>query len=167
MESENNATIKRTVEYSKVETVHLMHPEDLNAAGRLYGGTLMSWIDDVAVLVAKRHTGMDVVTGSVDNLKFLRGAGIDDVIVIKGKTTHVGNCSMEIKVETYVEHLDGKKELVNRAFLTLIGLDENGKPAKIPELILETDEDREDWEKANARREIRKTQRAEGFHFYG
>ena len=157
---------KKTVKDSYIETVHLVHPENLNAAGRIYGGTLMSWIDDVAVLVAKRHTGMEVTTASVDNLKFLRAASIKDVVVIKGKATHVGNTSMEVKVETFVEHLDGTRELVNRAFLTLVGLDTEGKPTTIPKLTLLTDEDREEWGRAQTRREIRMKQAEEGFHFY-
>lgn len=159
----NNA---KTVNQSRIETVHLVHPADMNAVGRLYGGTLMSWIDDVAVLVAKRHSGMNVTTASVDNLRFLQGANMKDAIVIKGKATHVGNTSMEVKVETYVEHLNGEQELVNRAFLTLVGLDNNGKPTKLPELILETDEDKMEWERAQTRRDMRQKQRKEGFHFY-
>ena len=156
----------KTVKESCVETVHLVHPGDLNAAGRIYGGTLMSWIDDVAVLVAKRHTGMSVTTASVDNLKFLRAARLKDIVVISGKATYVGNTSMEIKVETFVEHLDGSRELVNRAFLTLVGLDEAGRPSPIPKLTLITDEDKEEWGRAQKRREIRMEQAKEGFHFY-
>jgi len=156
----------KTVSQSLVETVHLVHPSDMNAVGRLYGGTLMSWIDDVAVLVAKRHTGMNVTTASVDNLRFMHSAGIKDTVVLIGKATHVGNTSMEIKVETYVEHMDTTRELVNRAFLTLVGLDENNRPAKLPSLILETEEDRKEWERAQIRRDVRKKQREEGFHFY-
>lgn len=158
--------IEKTVSDSAVETVQLVHPEHLNAAGRIYGGTLMSWIDDVAVLVAKRHTGMEVTTASVDNLKFLHAATLKDVVVIKGKATHVGNTSMEVKVETYVEHLDGKRELVNKAFLTLVGLDDAGHPTPIPKLKLVTDEDKEEWGFAQKRREIRMKQEKEGFHFY-
>ena len=156
----------KTVSQSKIETVHLVHHSDMNAVGRLYGGTLMSWIDDVAVLVAKRHTEMNVITASVDNLKFLRGAGMKDMVVLVGKVTHVGNTSMEVKVDTFVEHTDGSRELVNRAFLTMVGLDENNKPARIPRLILETEEDKTEWERANTRRQVRKAQREEGFHFY-
>lgn len=157
---------KRTVADSVVETVHLVHPEHLNAARRIYGGTLMAWIDDVAVLVAKRHTGIAVTTASVDNLKFLRAARLKDIVVIKGKATFVGNTSMEVKVETFVEHLDGKRELVNKAYLTLVGLDENGIPTPIPKLELITDEDKEEWGYAEKRRKIRKKQEIEGFHFY-
>ena len=156
----------KTVKESCVETVHLVHPGNLNAAGRIYGGTLMSWIDDVAVLVAKRHTGMSVTTASVDNLKFLRAARLKDIVVISGKATYVGNTSMEIKVETFVEHLDGSRELVNRAFLTLVGLDEAGRPSPIPKLTLISDEDKEEWGRAQKRREKRMEQANEGFHFY-
>ena len=156
----------KTVKESCVETVHLVHPGNLNAAGRIYGGTLMSWIDDVAVLVAKRHTGMSVTTASVDNLKFLRAARLKDIFVISVKATYVGNTSMEVKVETFVEHLDGSRELVNRAFLTLVGLDEAGRPSPIPKLILISDEDKEEWGRAQKRREIRMEQAKEGFHFY-
>lgn len=157
----------KAVRESKVENYHIIRPSDLNSVGRLYGGTLMSWIDEVAVLVGKRHSEMGVTTGSMDNLKFLKGAYLQDMLILKGKVTHVGNTSMEIKVETFVEHSAGEQELINRAYLTLIGLDENDKPARLPRLILETEEDHQEWERANARREIRKKQSKEGFSFYG
>lgn len=157
----------KTVAESKVETVHIIRPTDLNDAGRLFGGILMQWIDEVAALVAKRHSQMNVTTASVDNLRFLQGAFQRDVIVIIGRVTHVGNTSMEVKVETYVEHTDGKRDLINRAFLTEIGLGEDNRPAILPRLILETEEDRKEWERAEMRRTLRAKQRKEGFHFYG
>ena len=59
----------KTVKESIVETVHIIRPSDLNDAGRLFGGVLMQWIDEVAALVAKRHSQMNVTTASVDNLQ--------------------------------------------------------------------------------------------------
>ena len=59
---------------SVVETVHIVRPNHLNSAGRLFGGILMQWIDEVAGLVGKRHTHCNVITASVDNLRFLKGA---------------------------------------------------------------------------------------------
>ena len=88
----------KTVKESIVETVHIIRPSDLNDAGRLFGGVLMQWIDEVAALVAKRHSQMNVTTASVDNLQFLHGAFQRDVIVIIGRVTHVGHTSMEVKV---------------------------------------------------------------------
>lgn len=161
-----SATEGRSVKQSKVETVHLVRQEHMNSVGRLHGGTLISWIDDVAAIVARRHSHMKVTTASVDNLRFLRSVALDDTVVIIGKATYVGNTSMEIKVETYVEQINGDRNLVNRAFLTLVGLDDNNKPAKLPPLILETADDKMEWEKSKNRYNIRKKHREEGTDLY-
>ena len=157
----------KTVAESKVETIHLVMPSEMNDSGRLFGGRLMCWIDEVAGLVGRRHAQMNVTTGSVDNLKFLRGAYLRDMVVVSGKVTHVGNASMEVKVESFIENSTGERELINRAYLTMVGLDENDKPCRLPRLILETDEDYQEWQRAEMRREIRRRQSSEGFHFYG
>lgn len=59
----------KKVSDSVVETVHLIRPQHLNPVGRLFGGMLMQWIDEVAGLIAKRHSHMTVITASIDNLK--------------------------------------------------------------------------------------------------
>lgn len=154
---------KREVSESIVETVHMVRPNHLNASGRLFGGVLMQWIDEVAGLVAKRHTRMNVTTASVDNLKFLHGAYQRDVVVIIGKATYVGRTSMEVKVDTYVEHDDASRTLINRAYFTMVGLDKDDKPAAIPGLVLTTSQQEEEWEKAKKRREMRMLRKEEGF----
>lgn len=148
--------MSKRVSDSMVEIAHIVRPTDLNNAKRLFGGTLMSWIDEAAVIVAKRHANMNVTTASVDNLSFLNAAYMRDVVVLIGKITYVGNTSMEVKVESFVEHIDGSRELVNRAYITLVGLDDNGIPTKVPELILENEEERIENENAKVRRQIRK-----------
>ena len=157
----------KTVAESRVETIHLVMPSDMNDSGRLFGGALMCWIDEVAGLVGRRHAQMNVTTGSVDNLKFLRGAYLRDMVVVSGKVTNVGNASMEVKVESFIENSTGERELINRAYLTMVGLDENDRPCRLPRLILETEEDQMEWQRAQTRREIRQRQSSEGFHFYG
>ena len=145
----------RKVSESLTETVHMVRPNHLNAAGRLFGGILMQWMDEIAGLVAKRHTRKNVITASVDNLRFLRGAYQRDVVVITGKVTYVGNTSMEVRVDSYVEDLDGVRTPINRAYFTMVALDENDKPCTVPRLTLTTDEEREEWEKAKLRKEVR------------
>ena len=66
------STTTKKVSDSATETLHIVRPNHLNAAGRLFGGVLMQWIDELAGLVAKRHSHMNVTTASVDNLRFLR-----------------------------------------------------------------------------------------------
>ena len=154
---------ERRVADSRVETVHMGRPNHLNAAGRLFGGILMQWLDDVAGLVAKRHTRSNIITASVDNLRFIQGAYQKDVIVIIGKATYVGNTSMEVRVDTYVENMDGMRRPINRAYFTMVALDENDKPKRVPRLILESEEEKAEWEAAKKRREMRIKRKEEGF----
>ena len=157
------AAESKRVSDSIVETVHIVRPNHLNGSGRLFGGILMQWIDEVGGLVAKRHCRKSITTVSVDNLQFIHGAYPGDDIVIIGKITHVGNTSMEVKVDTYVEDENGDRILINQAYLTEVALDKNDRPTKVPRLLLETKEEKKEWEAAVKRREIRKLQKSEGF----
>ena len=153
----------KTVQESIVETVHIIRPSDLNDAGRLFGGVLMQWIDEVAALVAKRHSQMNVTTASVDNLQFLHGAFQRDVIVIIGKVTHVGHTSMEVRVDTYREEQDGTRHPINRAYFVMVAMGDNGRPTPVPGLILENNGERMEWDNAVKRRELRLVRKKEGF----
>ena len=145
----------KTVDDSRVETVHLIRPTHLNGADRLFGGILMQWIDEVAGIVAKRHSMANVTTASVDNLTFLHGAYQNDMVVIKGKLTWVGSTSMEVCVDTYVENLQGERHRINNAHFMMVALDENGKPVKVPKLILRTEDEHLAWSHGEERRRIR------------
>lgn len=148
---------------SMIEQVYQVRPEHLNGAGRLFGGKLMEWIDEIAGLVAIRHTQTNVVTASVDNLRFIRGAYQNDLLVLIGKVSYVGNTSMEIRVDTYVEDLKGMRKPINRAYLTLVAIDDEGTPMQIPGIILENESDKAEWEAAKRRKELRVQRKKEGF----
>ena len=145
----------KTVDDSRVETVHIVRPNHLNGANRLFGGILMQWIDEVAGIVAKRHSMGNVTTASVDNLTFLHGAYQNEMVVIQGKMTWVGNSSMEVCVDTYVENLTGERKRINNAHFMMVALDENDKPVKVPRLILQTEDEHLAWAHGEERRRIR------------
>lgn len=153
----------RTVEESRVETAHIVRVGHLNGAGRLFGGMLMQWLDEVAGVVAKRHSRSNVITASVDNLQFLQGAWQEDLIVIIGRLTYVGNTSMEVRTDAYVESREGIRRPINRAYFTMVALDEEGHSKRVPRLILETEVQRAEWEAGEKRREMRIRRRKEGF----
>ena len=148
---------------STIEHVYQIRPEHLNGAGRLFGGRLMEWIDEIAGLVGMRHAQTDITTASVDNLKFIHGAYQNDLIVLIARLTYVGNTSMEVRVDTFVEELDGTRKQVNRAYLVLVALDEHEKPVPVPGLLPETDEEKAEWEAGVRRHELRRQRRAENF----
>ena len=154
----------RTVAYSKTEQVHLVQPADLNGGGRLFGGNLLKLIDEVAAIVAMRHTGLKTVTtAAVDNLVFKSGAYVNDLIVLIGYITYTGRTSMEVRVETYVERGDGMRYPINRAFMVMVASDENNCPTPVPQLILENDVQEEENLMARKRQELRLERRKIGF----
>jgi len=145
----------KTVDESRVETVHIVRPAHLNSANRLFGGILMQWIDEVAGIVATRHSQCSVTTAAVDNLVFLHGAYQHDLIVISGKVTWVGTSSMEVCVDTYVETPAGQRHRINNAHFIMVALDDKGVPVQVPRLILQTEDEKLDWAHGVERREIR------------
>lgn len=154
----------KTIEDSRTEQVHLLRYEDINGEGRLFGGKLVSWIDEVAGTTAKRHAETRATTASIDNLVFKNAAFLDELVVISGRVTYVGNTSMEVRVDTYVEEFGGVRRPINRAYLTMVSLGQDGKPAPIRYGIeVNTVEQQGEWEGALKRIELRKTRRAEGY----
>lgn len=154
----------KSIDDSKTEQVHLLRYEDINGENRLFGGQLISWIDEVATTVAKRHTGMKVTTACIDNLQFKHPAFLDDLIVIIGYLTYVGNTSLEVRVDTYLETLDGVRKPINRAYLTMVALSTEGKSAPIPYgLKIESESQKYEWNSAVKRIEFRKSRQQDGF----
>ena len=153
----------RTVEMSETEQVHLITPSDLNSYGRLFGGRLMQWIDEVAGIAAIRHAGCPITTAAVDNLQFKEGAGEGDLIVLRAWLTYVGNTSMEVRVDTYVEDMSGKRRVINRAYLVEVAVDEDGQPLRVPRLKPHSPEQYAEGDNGLRRQQLRKERREEGY----
>lgn len=148
---------------SRTTQTHLIRYQHMNGQGQLFGGMLLQWIDETAGIVALRHTGGAVITAAVDNLVFKFPAYLNDLIVLKGSITHIGRTSMEVRVDTYVESLDGTRTLINQAFLVMVSLDAGGKPAEIPPITLETEEEHAEWAMGEKRYALRKERRKQNY----
>jgi acyl-CoA hydrolase len=154
---------QKHVEDSRTENTYLIMPKHINGYGRLFGGILLQWIDEVAGIVAHRHAGSIVTTACVDNLNFKAGAYLGDTVVLIGRMTYVGKTSMEVRVDTYAEDADGTRRMINRAYEVLVALDENDKKIEVPGLIVETEAQRAEWIGGEKRYKLRKQRRKEGF----
>jgi acyl-CoA hydrolase len=148
---------------SLTEQVQIIMPSHCNGDNRLFGGQLMQWIDIVACVVARRHCGNNVTTAAIDNLKFKEGAFINNTLVLIGRITHVGTTSMEVRVDTYVEDLTGIRKVVNRAYLVIVALSEDGLPVEVPRLTIETEAERAEWEAGIKRHALLIERRKEGY----
>ena len=114
-------------------------------------------------MVARRHSHCNVTTASIDNLQFKAAAHVNDTIVLFGQITYVGHTSMEVRVQTYVESMDGMRRLINRAYLVMVALDKNEKPTEVPGILPETMEEKLEYEAGQKRNALRKQRRAEQF----
>ena len=152
----------RRVRDSVNEVNQLVLPHHANVHGSLLGGTVMHWIDMAAAVVANRHSRRPVVTAAFDEMSFLAPIRIGEVALLKGRITLVDRSSMEIRVEVESENLlTGERRHTSTAFVTFVAIDPlTGRPAPVPPLLLETEEERAEHARALVRRRLRLERRA-------
>lgn len=143
---------------SVTESAKIIRSKDINGQSRLFGGRLMEWIDEVAALAAMRHCEGLVTTCAVDHLVFKHGAHLNQVVVLQSRVTYVGNTSMEVRVDTFVEDVTtGDRQLINRAYLIFVHVDEQGTPIPIRYgLELTSHAEQREWDAAAKRAESRR-----------
>lgn len=146
----------KTVRETSVTMVQVMMPQDANPAGNVHGGNIMKLIDTAAGVVAGRHARRNAVTASIDKLEFHNPVFIGDVLFLKASINMAGNTSMEIGVRAEAENsITGEVRHTASAYLTFVALNEAGKPAGVPGLIPETDEEKRRNREAMARKKAR------------
>ena len=129
----------KKVKDSSVVMVQVMAPQDVNSAGNVHGGVIMKLIDSAAGVVAVRHARTNAVTASVDRLDFHHPVFVGNLVTLKASLNLVGKTSMEVGVHVESENLfTGEIRHTASAYLTLVALDKDGRPAEVPPLIPET-----------------------------
>jgi len=125
------------------------------AAGVLFGGVMMQWIDVCAGVAAMRHSAGLVVTASIDRLDFICPVHVGDIVVLQAQVNYVHKTSLEVGCRVETEDMkSGARRYTTKAYLTFVAL-EDGKPRLVPELTLETDDDRRRYAQALERRNER------------
>ena len=141
---------------SKSEMTVRMFPSNANPSGNVFGGYILKQIDLIAGLVAQRHAQTNAVTASIDRVNFLKPAFVGDVLVLHARLNYVHRSSMEIEISVSAENLaKGTSTLTGTAFVTMVALDKNSKPTQVPELILESEEDKRKFAEGKLRMEQR------------
>jgi acyl-CoA hydrolase len=138
-------------------SVQIVMPQHCNGyqTPRLFGGQLMAWIDVIGAVAARRFAHCAVTTVCVDHLDFIAPAHLNDTVVQEARVTWTGSTSMEVRVDSFVERLDGSRDMVNRAYAVYVALDENEHSAPVPPFTPETEEEKKEYEAAVQRRMIR------------
>lgn len=138
----------------------VMQPTEANIYGYVHGGEIMKLVDEAAYASAMRLARCNVVTACVDELSFEHPVHIGNLLILKSQVNYVGKTSMEVGVLIQTENLkEGLIDTVGSAYLTMVALDDLGRPTTVPQVIYETATDRERAARAKARREQRLTRR--------
>jgi acyl-CoA hydrolase len=143
---------------TRISLSRVMTQLDVNLLGNVHGGVMMKLVDDVAGLVATRHSNGPAVTASMDEMAFLNPVHVGDLLHTHAQVNWTGNTSMEIGVRVEAERWDraGAEPMhVASAYLVFVAIDAEGKPRPVPPLILQSFED----ERRNNEARIRRTHR--------
>lgn len=128
---------------SRASVVRLMVPSDANFMGSVFGGVVLSEIDRVAFITANRHAKQPCVTASFDRVDFLAPVHVSDVVDFDAMLTWVGRSSMEVWIRVRAEGLSGSPSRpVAQAYVTMVAVGPEGRPAAVPPLQLESAEER-------------------------
>ncbi len=139
-----------------IDQVVEVFPNDLNPHGTLFGGRLMQLVDNLAAIVAKRHSGKVCVTLGIDSVRFLNPARRGDILVCKASVNKTWKTSMEIGVKVIAEDFRTleQKDILS-AYFTFVAMDDELKPIEIIPVIPETPEQMQRFSAAEKRRHYR------------
>ena len=144
----------RPMSYSRGEITTFVMPHMQNVLGDLFGGELMTLVDQAAAVAAIRHAGGPAVTASIDRVDFREPIHLGELVTCESTVDFVGNSSMDITVEVYAERVStGERRHTHTAHVVFVAIDMNGKPKRVPRLLAETDEQRARYERARLHRE--------------
>ena len=133
----------------------LVLPSETNPIGNMFGGELLARMDRAASIAARRHSRRSVVTASVNHVAFSKMIPLGSVVTVEAKVSRAFSSSMEIFMDVYIEDREsGDRSISNEAIYTFVAVNESGVPVKVPELIPETDLEKERYEAALRRKQL-------------
>lgn len=131
-------------------------PNDTNTLNNLMGGRLLHWMDIAAAISAQKHSNNIVVTASVDGVSFREAIRLGDVVTLKAYVTRSFNTSMEVYIEVWAQNIPrGERYKCNDAYYTFVAIDSRSKPVAVPAVVPETEEEKQKFEGALRRRQVR------------
>lgn len=148
-----NITNGKSAACSVSEFVQILRKANMNGADRLFGGHLITWMDEVAAVSARRYAEGPVTTACIENMRFLRPAHLNETLVVTGRVIYTGRTSMVVLVTAETEAYNGERTLIADAHFILVALDENEHPRAVAPLIPTTNEEKALYEEVKKRRE--------------
>lgn len=152
--------MEKTPRASFTEMTELVLPQHGNVLGGAFGGTVLAWIDICGAIAAQRHCNRVAVTAALDEVNFVEPIRVGDVVVLSARVNAAFTSSLEVEVEVKVEDAkSGERRRCVDAFMTFVAVDDDGKPCRVPALVLETADDERRAREAGDRRAARLARR--------
>ena len=134
----------------------LMTPTMANFSGKVHGGTLLKYIDEVAYACASRYAGCYAVTLSVDQVTFRQPINVGELVTFLAKVNYTGRTSMEIGIKVVTENIRERSvRHTNSCFVTMVAVGDDGKPIPVQPLDISHPDDKRRFLHAQQRRQIR------------
>ncbi|MDP3917145.1 MAG: acyl-CoA thioesterase [Nanoarchaeota archaeon] len=147
---------KKRVEDSTTIISQVMMPTDANNQGFVHGGNILKLVDQAAGVCAMRHSESMCVTAAIDAVHFIEPIKLGELVTLKASVNYVGHTSMEIGVRIESEDLKTRKvRHTNSCYLTMVAIDNKGKPKKVPKLECVSKEQMKRCKRAEMRRKIK------------
>lgn len=151
----------KTPAETMIEMREMVMPNHTNSHGTVFGGTVMSWIDIAAAMVAARHCNRPVVTAHIDDIDFLAPIKMGYHVLIQASMNYVGKTSMIVGVKVTSENPHtGESRQTTKAYLTFVALDDLGRPIEVPALTPQTEDEIRRFENAKKRVQMKKDVRS-------
>jgi uncharacterized protein (TIGR00369 family) len=152
---------KKAPSASRVTLHQLMTPEHSNGFGNVHGGVIMRLVDEAGAIAAMRHAHRPCVTIAIDSMTFREPVHVGALLMCDARVSYVGRSSIETFVRVHSENpITGETTHTNSAFIVYVSLGEDGRPCPVPELELQTDEERKLFEDGVARQKHRVAHRS-------
>ena len=147
----------RSVQFSRTRLTELMIPSYANFGGKVHGGIILSLMDKVAYACSSKHAGGYCVTVTVDGVEFLQPVEVGELLHLDASVHFVGNTSLVVGIKVTTENVKTNKvKHTNNSYFTMVAKDENEKPAKVPELILQNITEVRNFVDSIKRRQVKK-----------
>ncbi|MDL5363507.1 acyl-CoA thioesterase [Halalkalicoccus sp. NIPERK01] len=133
-----------TLSETRIENRYRVQPNHANNYESLHGGTLMKWMDEVGAMAAMRFAGESCVTAGVTELDFQQPIPIGETARIEAYAYDAGRTSVRVRIRAWRENpRTGEAALTTEASFTFIAIDADGSPVAVPDVTVETDEERD------------------------
>ncbi|MFW5919432.1 MAG: acyl-CoA thioesterase [Halanaeroarchaeum sp.] len=124
-----------------IEDRNRIQPNHANNMGTAHGGYVLRWMDEVGAMSAMRFAGEQCVTAHIDSVDFEMPLELGDIALVEAYVYAAGRSSVRVRVRAHGEDpLTGDSAVTTESYFVFVAIDDDRKPAEVPDLTVSTAE---------------------------